>query len=82
MSRKGLEQARTYREVHAHFERHPALVGRRNNGHVVYVGPRGAVPVPGHNGDCPRGTLRNIVKMATLAGLAMVVVCVVLTVFV
>lgn len=71
MSRRSLEQAHTYREVHSALQHSPTLVGMRNGGrHVVYTGPNGCVPVATHVGDIPRPTLRSIAKMAALAGLA------------
>ena len=79
MTRRTLDRAHTSREVHQHFEHHPALVSKRSSGrHTVYKGPGGSVPVPTHPGDVARGTLRNIVRLATLAGLAVAVVAVLL----
>jgi predicted RNA binding protein YcfA (HicA-like mRNA interferase family) len=71
MARRTLDRAHTAREVNAHFEHHPALIDVRQNGsHRTYRGPNGSVIVPCHNGDIARGTLRSIVRMAALAGLA------------
>ncbi len=78
MSRRSLDQAHTYREIHSALERSPALVSKRNGGrHTVYVGPNGSVPVPNHAGDAPRGTLHSICKMAALAGLSVLVLALV-----
>lgn len=77
MSRKPLCDCRTYREVHQALSHAPGLAGVRNGGrHVVYRGPRGSVPVPSHNGDVPHGTLKSIVRLAAMAGLASVVLAV------
>lgn len=64
-----LERAHTSREVHAALSRAPHLVNVRPGKHTVYIGPRGSVPVPNHNCDMPRGTLRSICRMAAAAGL-------------
>lgn len=71
MSRRTLDRAHTGRELCQHFDHHPELRARRQSGsHVVYTGPRGSVVVPNHGGDVARGTLRSIIRMAALAGLA------------
>lgn len=71
MTRRTLDRAHTGRELCQHFEHHPALRAKRQNGsHVVYTGPTGTVIVPNHPGDVKRGTLRSIIRMAALAGLA------------
>lgn len=75
MARRTLDRSTTYREVTAHFDHHPALVESRQSGsHRTYTGPTGSVVVPCHSGDVPRGTLRSIVRMAVMAGLACIVV--------
>jgi hypothetical protein len=80
MTRRGLPQSHTYRDLHQHFSHHAALQGTRNGGpHTIYRGPSGSVPVPNHNGDVPHGTLRSIVKMALLAGLGVVLMALMLT---
>lgn len=75
MSRRTLDRATTAREVCAHFDHHPALVEVHQSGsHRVYRGPSGTVIVPAHSGDVPRGTLRSIQRMALMAGLAVLVI--------
>jgi predicted RNA binding protein YcfA (HicA-like mRNA interferase family) len=70
VTRRTLDQAHTYREAHAALEHSPTLQGVRRGGrHIVYEGPNGVVPVPNHNGDAPRGTMKSIYKMACAAGL-------------
>lgn len=77
MARRTLDRSTTYREVAAHFDNHPALRAARQSGsHRTYTGPTGSVVVPCHNGDVPRGTLRSIVRMALMAGLACLIVVV------
>lgn len=79
MTRRQLTQAHTYRDLHQHFQHHPNLRAVRNGGrHTVYCGPHGSVPVPNHTGDVKHGTLRGVVKLAQLAGLAALVLGVVL----
>lgn len=78
MARRTLDRATTYREVAAHFDHHASLQATRQSGsHRVYTGPTGVVIVPCHSGDVPRGTLRSIMRMALLAGLACLIVAVV-----
>lgn len=76
MSRRTLDRAHTYQEVQQHLDHHPAVVSVRQSGsHRTYTGPHGTVTVPcGHRGDVPHGTLRSIVRMATLAGLGVLIV--------
>lgn len=75
MTRRTLDRARTGRELCQHFDHHPALRAKRQSGsHVIYTGPNGQVIVPNHNGDVKTGTLRSIVRMAKLAGLATLLV--------
>lgn len=64
-----LEHAKTHREVNAALGRAPHLCGVRPGKHIIYVGPHGSVAAPNHPGDCPRGTLRSICRMAVAAGL-------------
>ena len=79
MTRRTLEQSHTFREVYAALQHNPELRTMRNCGrHTVFTGPHGCVPVPRHQGDVPRGTLKSIVKMAVLAGLAVAVVVIML----
>lgn len=59
-----------YSEIHAALGRSRNLVRIRPGKHTVYEGPHGSVPVPNHDGDCPRGTWRSIARLAILAGLA------------
>ena len=81
MTRRTLNQATTYREIHAALEHSPRLTSMRANGrHTVYSGPNGCVPVPNHQGDCPNGTRRSIQRMAALAGLAALALAVALLV--
>lgn len=80
MSRRTLDRSHTYQEVQQHFDHHPAVTNVRQTGsHRIYSGPRGSVVVPiGHRGDVPRGTLRSIMRMAALAGLALFIAAVAL----
>ena len=79
MTRRTLEHSHTFREVHAALQHNPGLRAMRNCGrHTVYTGPHGCVPVPTHQGDVPRGTLKSIVKMAVMAGLAVVIILIML----
>ena len=79
MTRRALPQAHTKRELHQHFAHHPNLASTRTRGrHTIYTGRNGfSVPVANGNGDVPRGTLASIVRMASLAGLAALVLAVV-----
>lgn len=67
-----------YSEIHAALGRSKTLRSVRPGKHTVYVGPTGSVPVPNHDGDCPRGTWRSICRLAILAGLAVMVAVIVL----
>jgi len=67
-----------YSEIHAAVGRSKNLRGIRPGRHTVYEGPHGSVPVPNHDGDCPRGTWRSICRLAIAAGLAVMVAIVVL----
>ena len=79
MTRRALEACHTDRELCQHFDHHKALIGWRQCGsHRVYDGPTGSVVVPCHGKDVARGTLRSILKMAVLAGLAVIVLVVLL----
>lgn len=78
MSRRTLDQAHTYQEIEAHFDHHPKVVKVRQSGsHKTYVGPTGTVTTPvGHRGDMPRPLLRAIQRAALAAGLACLIVAV------
>lgn len=67
-----------YSEIHAALARSKTLRGIRTGRHTVYEFPHGLVPVPNHDGDCPRGTWRSICRMALLAGFAVLIVMIVL----
>lgn len=71
MARRSLDRSHSYLEVQQHFDHHPNVRAVRQSGsHKTYIGPRGNVTVPvGHRGDMPPGTLKSIIKAATLAGL-------------
>jgi predicted RNA binding protein YcfA (HicA-like mRNA interferase family) len=78
MTRRTLDKATTAREVCAALDYHPDLVDVRQTGsHRIYRGPHGTVIVPAHGGDLARGTLRSILRMAALAGLAVLLIAVV-----
>lgn len=78
MTRRALKASHTYQEVQQHLDHHPALRDVRQAGsHRTYTGPHGCVTVPcGHRGDVPKGTLRSIVRMATLAGLGLICIAI------
>ena len=79
MTRRTLDRAQTAQQVCQHFEHHKDLRAWRQCGsHRVYTGPHGQVIVPCHNGDIKRGTLRSILRMAALAGLAVIVLVILL----
>lgn len=81
MTRRTLDRATTAREVCQALEHHPDLREWRQSGsHRTYTGPHGIVIVPAHAGDLKRGTLRSILRMAAMAGLAALVVAVVIVV--
>jgi len=62
-----------------HFDHHENLVAVRHcGGHKIYTGPTGQVVITTHPGECPRGTLKSIVKMAVLAGLTVLAVIVII----
>lgn len=82
MSRRTLDRATTAREVCAALETHPNLREWRQSGsHRTYTGPSGIVVVPAHTGDLKRGTLRSILRMAAMAGLAALVLAIAIGVF-
>jgi predicted RNA binding protein YcfA (HicA-like mRNA interferase family) len=53
----------TAREVEAILER-AGFVLVRQGGHRVWEKGHRTVPVPSHPGDVPKGTLRNILRLA------------------
>jgi len=79
MTRRILIKCTTNHELEQHFDHHPALITwRKCGGHKIYTGPTGQVVITTHPGECPRGTLKSILKMAVLAGLAVAVLVVLL----
>lgn len=54
---------------------------RQSESHRTYTGPSGIVVVPAHTGDLARGTLRSILRMAAMAGLAALVLAIAIGVF-
>ncbi len=75
MTRRTLDRCTTYREVDAAITNHPDVVRIERNGATVKVyGPRGMVVYHNHPSQAvKRGTLRSILRMAALAGLAVLV---------
>lgn len=55
----------TAREIEAILSR-AGFVLTRQTGHRIWEKDQLAVPVPVHRGDVPKGTIRNIIKLAEM----------------
>lgn len=70
------------RDVESYFDHHPLVTDVRVCGsHKTWKGPHGSVTAPvGHPGEMARGTLRSVIRAAVAAGLAVLLIALIVQV--
>lgn len=78
MAKKTLEACKTHDDFVSYSKKHKARVEPGGRHTLIFPPGGGLVPVPHHKGDLATGTRFSIIKALTAAGMAGVVILVVL----